>query len=165
MMTWRRALLSVSGLIVLFGGGAVTAAAAPAPVPAVAADAATGMPAITADSPVGYYIWFDGDQIHLRTHDHEDGAVYTGTVRANGDITITNLIHAEANDGAVAADRTLRFHFHTHAGVDGVSFRIAHGDCATFRLDRDDHLITPDRIYLGAGLAHPPGNPFQVCVG
>ncbi len=162
----KKMLLAASGLLALVMTLAAPFAAQAAE-PSVAASAAAGAPAMNADVDFGYYIWVDGDRIHLRTTDRGNGpgpSTYTGVVTANGPMRDVNLIRQEDTDWATAAGNQLDFHFRTYNAVDGVAFTAEHATRITFRLFRDGHLVRTDHIYLGAGQINPPGNPFTLFV-
>jgi hypothetical protein len=133
-----------------------------------AAGVAAGQPALNADTDYGYYIWFDGDHISLRTTDRgaaPGGSLYTGRITVNwGDITGVNVVDQESDDWAVASGNTLEYHFVTYNGVDGVDFTATGAEDVTFRLYRNGHLIVTDHIFLGAGEMNPPSNPFTLFV-
>lgn len=165
----KRLLFAASGalaLVMLFAG-AVFAAATPATAPA---SAAAGQPAMDKDVDFGYYLWFDGDRIQLRTTDRGNGpgpSEYTGVITARNDaggvdIRDVDLIKAENDDSAVAAGNRLDFRFRTYNGIDGVSFTAHDATRVTFHLYRDGHLVSTDHIFLGTGQMNPPGNPFSL---
>ncbi|MGI8857076.1 MAG: hypothetical protein ACR2JW_15110 [Thermomicrobiales bacterium] len=168
----KKMLLAAGSALVLMTlcAGTVFAAATPT---TVSASAATGQPAMDKDVDFGYYIWFDGDRIHLTTTDRGNGpgpSEYTGVVTARNeqhgvDIRDVNLIQAENDDSAVAADNKLDFRFRTYNATDGVAFTAHDATSITFRLYRDGHLVNTDHIYLGAGETNPPGNPFTLFLG
>ena len=152
----KKLLLAVCGALGLVVAGSGAAFAQPV-------SPAAGTPSLTAASPYGYYIWFVGDRVHLRTTDpHGDASVYTGTVATNGAIRHVDLLRTEDEDWAVAGGGDLDFHFRTANHVDGVSFTAAGATRLTFRLYHNGHLIRTDHIFLGAGGAQPPSNPFTL---
>ncbi len=160
----NRLLLALGGALALtisLSGAALAQSAAPTETPA---SAAAGTPGVSPASTYGYYIWFDGGRVHLRTTDPGDGAsVYTGTITTDGTIHDVDLIQPEpGHDWAIRSEHSLDFHFRTANQVDGVSFAAAGASRLTFRLYRNGHLIRTDHIFLGAGGANPPGNPFTL---
>ncbi|MDQ6833073.1 MAG: hypothetical protein M3008_06710 [Chloroflexota bacterium] len=165
----KKMLLATSGALALMMllAGTVFAADTAATAPA---SAAAGQPAMDRDSDFGYYIWFDGDRIQLRTTDRGNGpgpSEYTGVITARNDaggvdIGNVDLIKAENDDSAIAAGNKLDFRFRTYNGIDGVAFTAHDATRITFRLYRDGHLVSSDHIYLGAGEINPPGNPFAL---
>lgn len=161
MRTFLLAAAGALGLALTMSG---TASAQPAPTaPSAPATAAAGEPAVSAASTFGYYIWFDGDRVHLRTTDPGgDASLYTGTIVTNSHIRNVDLIQPEDDDWAVAAGGTLDFHFRTANAVDGVAFTAADATRLTFHLYRNGRLISTRHIFLGAAGAHPPGNPFTL---
>ncbi len=168
-MTMRKMLFAASGalVLVLLLAGTVFAQGAEA---VASASTAAGQPAMDKDTDFGYYIWFDGDRIHLHTTDRGNGpgpSEYTGMITARNDkhgvdIRDVDLLKAENDDSAVAAGDKLDFRFRTYNGVDGVAFTVHGATRITFRLYRDGHLVNTDHIYLGAGEVNPPGNPFTL---
>ena len=130
------------------------------------ASAAYGTPQIDMDH-YGYYIWFDGDRIHLRTTDRGNGpdpSTYAGAITADAPIVATDVFKGEDTDYAVAAGNRLDFRFLTFNGVDGVDFTALGATRVTFHLYREGHLIVTEHIYLGAAQFNPPGNPFTLAV-
>ena len=169
----KKMLLATSGALalVMLLAGAVFGAGP--------ASAAAGQPAMDKDVDFGYYIWYDGNRIHLRTTDRGNGPApseYTGTITAHGTrndpatITDVSLIKAEDDDSAVASGNKLDFRFRTYNGIDGVDFTAKDAKDVTFALyrkgeDGQRHLISTDHIFLGAGEVNPPGNPFTLFAG
>jgi hypothetical protein len=134
--------------------------AAQTPVPA---GPASGDPGVTAARTYGYYIWLDGNRIHLRTTDPGgSGSLYTGIITTDGEFRDVDVVRGEQGDYAIADRNMLEFRFHTANAVDGVTFAPAHAERLTFRLYRNGHLISTEHIFLGAGGIHPPGNPFTI---
>jgi hypothetical protein len=163
---------SAALMLALLFAGTASAAGATA-VPSVSASTANGQSAMNADKDFGYYIWFDGDHLSLRTTDRGNGpsaSEYTGKIVVHGgDVRDVNVVRQESDDWAVASDDTIDFHFKTYNGVDGVDFRATGAEDVTFHLFRKGedgrmHLISTDHIFLGAGQVNPPGNPFTLIV-
>ncbi len=162
----KRMLLATSGALalLLLLSGTVLARDGEAVAPE---GVSAGAPAMNADADFGYYIWTDGNRIHLHTTDRGNGpgpSTYTGTITANGDLRDIELLRTEEGDGAVAAGNQLDFHFRTYNGTDGVAFTAHDATRITFRLFRDGQLVHTDHIYLGAGQVNPPGNPFALFI-
>ncbi len=165
----KRMLFAASGALalVMLLAGTVFAAGTAATAPV---SAAVGQPAMDKDADFGYYIWYDGDRIHLRTTDRGNGpgpSEYTGVITVRNenrgvDIRDVDLLKAENDDSAVAAGDKLDFRFRTYNGVDGVAFTAHDATRITFRLYRDGHLVNTDHIYLGAGEVNAPGDPFTL---
>jgi hypothetical protein len=122
-----------------------------------------GEPIVGPHSPYGYYIWMDGDRVHVLTTDGGgDPARYTGVITTDTVIRNVDVARPEDGDWAVASGDTLQFHFFTAGHVDGVHFTAPGSHRLTFRLYRNGHLIRTDHIFLGAAGFHPAGNPFSV---
>ncbi len=165
----KRMLFAASGALalVMLLAGTVFAAGTAATAPV---SAAVGQPAMDKDADFGYYIWYDGDRIHVHTTDRGNGpgpSEYTGVITARNDkggvdIRDVDLLKAENDDSAVAAGDKLDFRFRTYNGVDGVAFTAHDATRITFRLYRDGHLVNTDHIYLGAGEVNAPGDPFTL---
>lgn len=158
----RTTLMAVVGALSLtvLGAGPI-AAQAPTPVPAMRAP--SGAPTVTDRSPVGYYIWWDGERVHLRTTDPGgDGSTYTGRIQVDGRIRDVELLRTEGRDVALRDGNTLEFRFVTYNRVDGVSFAAQDTSRITFRLERNGRLIRTEHIYIGPGGVNPPGNPFTL---
>jgi hypothetical protein len=161
----KRLFFAASAALTLLFLVASTVGAA---TPSVAAGGANGQPAMNADKDFGYYIWFDGDRIYLRTTDRGNGpgpSDYTGKIVVHGgDVRDVRTVRLEDTDWAVASDNTLDYHFVTYNGVDGVDFDATGLGDVTFHLYRNGHLIATDHIFLGADQVNPPGNPFTLFV-
>jgi hypothetical protein len=136
--------------------------------PSIGGGVANGPPAMNADTDYGYYIWFDGNRIYLRTTDRGNGpgpSDYTGRIVVhNGDVRDVKTVRLENGDWAVASGNTVDYHFVTYNGVDGLDFTAAGGEDITFHLFRNGHLIETEHIFLGAGQINPPGNPFTLFI-
>jgi hypothetical protein len=157
-----KALLAVLGAAGLTLGVAGGASAQPGPA-TVPAPAAAGAADVRPDSPYGYYIWLEGNRVHLRTTDPGgDGSRYTGSIVVDGRIEGVEVIRDEPGDIAIAGRDTVHFRFHTFNHVDGLIFAVQDTEWITFRLERNGHLIGTQHIFLGASGAHPPGNPFVI---
>ncbi len=159
--------LAAAGALV---AGAGTASATPPPKTCDVTpwtDDVQGRPAgLGPHSKGGVYLWHTRDGFHLRvTHKKGDKRVYSGSVAAPTRILAVARIRKEKRDRVwLSADRkTLYFKFTNHGGIDGVNFRTA---CATSltvtAVKAGVKLLPPERIYLGAGRAHPPAVPFTV---
>ncbi len=145
-----RLLLALTGALGL--AVALPGAVSAAPPPPAPSAVASGAPSVSAASTFGYYIWMDGDRVHLRTTDPGGApALYTGEIVTNGTVRHVDLIQPEDGDWAVASGGTLAYHFTTWNAVDGVSFDAQGATRLTFRLYRNGHLISTEHIFLGAG--------------
>jgi hypothetical protein len=110
------------------------------------------------------YLWHDGDGWHLRTTDiHPDAHQYTGTVVASPGARFVD-VHPVRLDPAdrlwVDDHQVLHYSFVTHAGIDGIDFRVTGCDASlAFRL-RKNGRVGPDLVDLGAERDHPRSDPF-----
>lgn len=156
-------LLITSALVLTLTLALSVSTASAQPGRSGAPDPALGVPPLTPFAPYGYYIWHDGNRVHLRTTDPGgEASIYTGTISTDGRIHAVDVVRDEVGDWAVASRHQLDFHFRTWNAVDGVSFSVSGATWVTFRLYRNGHLITVEHIFLGAGLLHPPDNPFTL---
>jgi hypothetical protein len=118
------------------------------------------------------YVWHDGGGWHLRTTDiHPDAHLYTGTVTASAGASFRDVhkVRLDPADRLWADRQVLHYSFVTHAGVDGIDFRV--GGCratdtrtVAFSL-RKNGAADPRLIDLGAHRAHPATDPFTVTRG
>jgi hypothetical protein len=91
-----------------------------------------GQPDMSAGQGMGYWLWHDDDGIHLRTTTRGREHIFSGVLRTGENAQFTDvqevrLDHRHHNqDGVVTSDdgRTIRFHFHTWDGTDGIDFRL-----------------------------------------
>ncbi len=164
----KRFLLSLStALVLLLTLAASVGAAGGTVTPSLSASVANGQPVMNATPDFGYYLWFAGDRVYLRTTDAGLGgpAVYTGTITVHGGtLHDVHSVQLDPGDWATASGNTLAYHFVTYGAVDGVDFSATGLEQVTFSLYRNGHLAATDHIFLGAGQVNPPGNPFTLFV-
>lgn len=114
------------------------------------------------------YLWHDGTGWHLRTTDVTAAAHhYTGTVIASPGASFVDVakIRFEPGDHLWADRGVLHYDFTTHAGIDGIDFRVT-----ACNADRDRERLTFDLrrggasaaalVDLGEHRAHPDSDPF-----
>ena len=153
---FARSLFSLAAAVALFVTAALPALAWPGGV--------EGRPTLTADSPVGYYVWHDENGMHVRTHGPGSEHDFVARMHTDGIFTNVDTARLESRDKIAVADggHTLVLRFHTYNYTDGVNFRIAGGDKLHLNLELDGAPIATDSIYLGAAGVHPPSNPFTI---
>lgn len=123
-----------------------------------------GRPDRLTESDLGYWLWQDGDGLHLRTTTRGRLHVFSGTIRTpeGGAVYAAHLVrdeHRPGNrDGAIRIDHdAVRFRFMTYDGVDGIDFRIAG---PVFCIDlHDGGRDAEDITYLGRGELRPESVP------
>lgn len=151
-----RSVLAVLAALALVSGVATSAFAWPGPV--------EGAPSLTADSPLGYYIWHDDNGMHLRTHGPGDEHFFVARLHTDGIFEDVDTVRLENRDNFEVLDggHVLVLRFHTYGATDGVNFRVRDGSRLRFSLRLDGDLISTDSIYLGANGIHPKSNPFTI---
>ncbi|MBI4492362.1 MAG: hypothetical protein HY690_06170 [Chloroflexi bacterium] len=127
-------------------------------------DVVEGQPALTSESPAGYYLWHDQDGMHLRTHGPGDEHAFVAYLRTDGLFEDVDTVRLESQDDVAVLDggHTLALRFHTYDYTDGVNFRVRGGTRLRLNLQLDGQLISTDSIYLGAEGHHPEANPFTI---
>jgi hypothetical protein len=112
----------------------------------------------------GYFIWRDGDTVHLRVTTYGREHTFSGVIRTDGQFRHVRGYREEANDfHRVDRDRdAIAFRFHTAGGVDGLDFRVDDADHIAFDLYMDGHPISPGHIYIGHRGWHPDDNTFRL---
>ena len=110
----------------------------------------------------GFFIWHDGNGLHVRTTTYGREHEFSGVIRTDGRFADVDGVKLEGNDFYNAGDgrHMLTFRFHTDEGVDGVDFKIAGGDRVNFDLFIDGHHINPAEIYIGNRDWHPQAADF-----
>lgn len=123
-----------------------------------------GQPALTPDSPLGYYIWHDDSGMHLRTHGPGEEHLFTARLHTDGIFEDIDTVRLESRDKYQVLDggHTLLLRFHTYGATDGVNFRVSGGTKLRFALYLNGELIDTDSIFLGPGGVHPESNPFTI---
>lgn len=161
-----RSLLTVLTVVVLTvavtaAGTAGAQSAAPATAPA---RLAAGAPDLHPRAPTGYYLWHDEGGWHLRTHGPGARHEFSARLTTDGTFTAVDAVRLEHRDRIAITDggRTLRLHWHTYDGLDGVDFRVQGGTFLRFDLELEGRPITPERIFLGRRGHHPAHNPFTL---
>ncbi|MBV9921993.1 MAG: hypothetical protein JOY78_14225 [Pseudonocardia sp.] len=162
---------------------ALTGAAAAAPVTSTAVCDGPGWQVTSASidgAPAGLdagdlgrtYLWHD-EGWHLRTTDINNSPHhYTGTISASPGATFLDVhkIRLDPADHLWVDDhQLLHYSFVTHAGIDGIDFRIAGCDHSeqqklTFEL-RKNGAGDPSLIDLGHSKDHPATDPFVATRG
>jgi len=112
----------------------------------------------------GFFIWRDGDGLHLRTTTRGQGHVFSGVIRTDGRFHAVHGVREEGNDfHRLSWDRdTITFRYKTAGGVDGLDFRVKDGDRLTLDLFMDGHRIATREIYVGRRGCHPVHSEFTL---
>jgi hypothetical protein len=115
-------------------------------------------------SDLGYYIWHDGEGLHLRTIGPGPRHVFKATLRTDGEFRNVRLVRLEGDDGFEIRDggHVLELRFETWDGIDGVDFHIEGGKKLTFLLRLDGARAPTRKLFLGAAGVHPRHNPFVI---
>ncbi len=150
--------------LAVLAGMAMLAAAVPTLAYAWPGDV-EGAPALTDQSPIGYYLWHDdGSGFHLRSHGPGDEHLFVAHLHTDGTFENVDSVRLENRDNFAVDDggHQLTLRFHTYNFTDGVNFTIDGGSRLHLRLELDGQLIDTGSIYLGSGGEHPATNPFTL---
>jgi hypothetical protein len=121
-----------------------------------------GKPEFEKGEDFGYFLWHDGDGVHLRWTTKGLKHEFAGTVTSDGAIEKLRGVRLEGPDWlARTGPSGFKFKTITEGGVDGVDFRTEGGEY-TFDLNVDGHPVALDHITVGGGGVHPKQNPFPV---
>lgn len=104
---------------------------------------------------MGYWLWRDKDGLHLRTTTHGVEHDFNGVIRTADNSTFVDVKPYRLEDKGSNDDRlhidsdkdTIRFHFDTWDGTDGVDFRL-NGRAFCVELENNGHEAT-DATHLG----------------
>ena len=103
-----------------------------------------------------------GDGWHIAvTHPGHTRMIFTGTVKASGDITAVR-VRDERNDVVRTSGQTMQFHFANYGYIDGVDFTAQCAKWLGFSIQVDGRELSPTHVYLGYHGAHPLSDPFTV---
>lgn len=154
MTVWTRAL-GAAMLLVAFTGSAAFAWP----------DRLEGRPdqlEIGGDS--AYYIWTEGEDVHLATTGPGPLRRFRAIVRTDGEIEDVDQFRLDPGDSYElrAGGKELVVEFHTLDHLDSVRWRVQGGTFMRFDLRVDGHPIRPQNVYLGAEGAHPLAPVFRV---
>jgi hypothetical protein len=123
-----------------------------------------GDPGTKGGQASGARVWHDRGGWHVRvTHPGSGTEVFTGVVHSPQAITLTGY-RLEKEDSIKLTDggHTLTYRLVNHGAIDGVDFTDRCAINTSFDLYRDGGRLSTSDVYLGAGGAHPLGNPFLV---
>lgn len=112
----------------------------------------------------GYFIWREGDTVHLRVTTYGREHTFSGVIRTDGRFYHVRGFREENGDFH-RSDRdhdSIFFRFHTAGGVDGIDFKVGDADKLNFDLFIDGHRISPHQIYVGHRGWHPDDNSFDL---
>lgn len=161
MVSLLRSRASILGAVV--SAGALLAVSVPAAF-AWEGPITEGPPALTEDSPTGYFVWHNTDGFHLRTHGPAAEHKFVARLHTDGKFTDVDAVKLEKDDKLKIKDdgHTLVLRFHTYDGFDGVNFHIDGGHKLRLNLKLDGKEAPLSSIYLGEDGAHPKSDPFTI---
>ncbi|MCC6178299.1 MAG: hypothetical protein IT305_23595 [Chloroflexi bacterium] len=112
----------------------------------------------------GYYIWTDGDDVHLSTTNDEQVRFFRAVVRTDGEIQDVDQARLEDGDSYALEDggRQLEIRFTTANHIDNIRWQVRGGTYMRFDLNVDGHPIRSRNVYLGADGHHPWAPTFRV---
>lgn len=150
-------LVTVAVLVAALVLAAGTALAWHAPV--------EGVPAAFAQGDVrGYFIWHDGDGMHMRVHTKMFALAFSGTIKTDGHFTAVHGKKLEYGDHYWLSNnkQVIHFKFHTAGAVDGLDFKVMGGNHLVFSLMLDGVQANPNEIFLGHEGWRPSSSHFTL---
>jgi len=172
----RVAAVSVAGIALVSGGvmaisGATVASGATSPPSCTTHDDpwppyTQGVPAgIDPNTAAGVYMWHDAYGWHIRVTHHTDSLrTFSGQLITNGTFANVAPVQLEAGDTlATSANKhTVSFLFTNYGHIDGLNFMTHCSTSIQFAFQSDGHTVPADKIIIGHGGVHPPGDPFTI---
>lgn len=121
-----------------------------------------GLPAQMVDGhTAGYFLWHDGEGLHLRMHDHKSKSVFSGEIRTDGRFLDVHMVRPEVCGLTMdEGGQVLRFRFDSCQYVDGVDFRVEGGEMLRLSAWTNARPTPTGNIYLGGRGGHPAKNPL-----
>lgn len=112
----------------------------------------------------GYYIWQDGEGLHLRTAAPGIKHVFSGTIRTDGTFEDTYGKSAGADDAfRINGDRDrITFQFTNIGDSAGIDLHVQEGTYVTFDLSMDGYEVDPAAIFIGEDGWHPGDHKFTL---
>ncbi len=112
----------------------------------------------------GFFIWQDGDGMHVRVRAETMRAPFSGTIKTDGVFAVVHGKKLEYGDHyrLDANKRTLQFKFQTAGAVDGLDFKVMGGTYLAFSLMVGGMAAEPAEIYLGHDGWRPSSNHFML---
>ncbi|MDT8900739.1 hypothetical protein [Anaeroselena agilis] len=126
---------------------------------------AEGVPAaLRQGAERGYFIWHDGDGLHLRVHARVSTRPFSGSIRTDGHFAAVHGRKLEYGDHYRLDNdkKTIRFQFRTAGAMDGLDFRVAGGSYVAFTLMVDGAQANPDGIFIGHEGWRPSSHRFTL---
>ena len=118
---------------------------------------------LEAGGTAGYYLWQrdEGFVLAMTGPAHQPGHIFTGVLETDGRFSEIRLLRAERPDGYAVRenDQRIRFHFRTHADLDGLGFDVVGGTHLTSTLLIDGERAPVRRIFMGQRAINPQVNP------
>ena len=165
---WKGSLVAAglaAGVVALgaafLASGSGTAQAADPPWP----NAVYGVPTdFEAGATNGWYFWRNDDGFHLCSTTPSDAAhPFRAVLKTTGVFADVHKTRLEAADDIDIRDggHTLILKFHTHDGIDCVTFR-TDGNKLNLKLEEFGMNVPVGRIFMGHNNVHPASNPFTI---
>jgi hypothetical protein len=162
----------VSGGIMAMTGAGIASAAATTPPPACATHDdpwppwTQGRPVgINPSTAAGVYMWHDVNGWHIRVTHHTDSLrTFSGQLITNGTFANLGAVKLEPGDTLAqsANKHTVSFLFTNYGHIDGLNFMTHCATSIQFAFQSDGNTVPSSRIVIGAGGAHPAGDPFTI---
>ena len=119
-----------------------------------------------------YEVWHDQSGWHVRTFTKEYDHHFRGSISVQGGefekVKGFKQEHKGATKDAFVLgpeNKKITFDFSTKGSVDGVDFHVK-GETAVLKFNllmgQKEPKFEPARIFIGEGLAHPSGDPFEL---
>lgn len=112
----------------------------------------------------GYFIWHDGNGMHLRVHAELHATPFSGTIRTDGVFVDVHGKKLEFGDHLKLDNdkNAIHFKFTAAGGTDGIDFKVWGGTRLWFELAINGHYARPMQIHLGKEGWHPGTHKFTL---
>lgn len=119
-----------------------------------------GKPKFHRSTAIAYYIWKNGDIVHVRWSSNSSAHLFKGKITADTAFSNVVRVGAEQGDFVIKPVRNeIVFSATTSTLLDGFSFQLNNPSKVRVSLFVDGKQIDPSYIYIGKDNANPPGNP------
>lgn len=113
---------------------------------------------------IGYFIWQDKGELHIRTTTSGDKHVFSGTIHTDGYFEDTfGIMESDDDYLHINEDRDkINFQFTDIGGTTGIDLCLKDGTYMTFNLSMDGNEIDYSKIFIGENGWHPGSNKFTL---
>ena len=111
----------------------------------------------------GYYIWEEDGSVHISWSIDRKDALFTGSIKTDGDIREIELISWEENDDSETGMNTVTYTSTLGAEdyTDGIIIEVPEYEYIEFDLRINDSYDL-SRVHIGAFLNNPENSPFRI---